>query len=492
MPFPTIVVGARHFPGGKMSISIPALPKRSLMSKPHRATTVRASPAAGDAPELPEPTLLSGWGMHPQVQGIEITGDYPRATERATLSRGLGRSYGDASLPADSGSPVASSLLAKRVLSFDAATGVLRVEAGVTLRDLNRLFLPQGWFTPVSPGTQFVTVAGMAAADVHGKNHHVVGSFGEHVRAVRLRVADGTVLECSDEKEPELFRATLGGMGLTGHILEVEFALEAIPSPWIIGESRRYPALQPLLDGLLEAGRQWPFTVAWADGLKRGPQMGRGIVMSGRWARRDEAPQASPKARRGITVPFLCPGWVLTRASVGAYNRMYFLRHGRRVRRRLLHPEAFFYPLDGLRHWNRLYGKRGFTQYQCVLPGDPPTSCPRLFEILARRGGAFLCVIKDCGAQGKGMISFPTRGITLALDIPIRGRRTQALVDALNELVAAEGGRIYLAKDALTRPEHFRGLEPRLEGWNAVRRRWDPQGRLRSALSVRLLGDSIR
>lgn len=432
---------------------------------------------------------LSGWGLHPRVRGIELTGDFLHATEQATLSRGLGRSYGDASLPADSRSPVASSLGADRVISFDDATGRLRVEAGVPLRELNRLFLTRGWFTPVSPGTQHVTAGGMVAADIHGKNHHVNGTFGQHIRSLRMRVADGRILECSDQEEPELFRATLGGMGLTGHVLEVEFALEAIPSPWITMESRRYPSLDSLINGLLEASGTWPFTVAWVDCLKRGAQRGRGIVMGGRWAERGEAPPTSPPAPRETTVPVHLPGWALSETSVVLFNQLYFRKHGRGVRRKVVTPYAFFYQLDRVGRWNRLYGKRGFTQYQCVLPGDPPTSCTRFFEILAAQTGVFLCVIKDCGAEGKGMISFPKRGISIALDVPIRGRQTQTLVDALNDLVAAEGGRIYLAKDALTRPEHFRAMEPRLEAWNAVRRTWDPRGRIRSALSVRLLGD---
>jgi FAD/FMN-containing dehydrogenase len=426
--------------------------------------------------------------MHPRVRGIQITRDFFDATEWATLSRGLGRSYGDASLPADSRSPVASSLSANRVLAFDPATGVARLEAGVTLRELNRRFLPQGWSTPVSPGTQYVTLGGMAAADVHGKNHHVRGSFGEHVRCLRVRVADGSIIECSDRAEPELFRATLGGMGLAGHILEVEFQMEAVPSPWILTESERFSCLDDVLRALLDDSAAWPFTVAWVDCLQRGAGLGRGIVMRGRWANPDEAPAAGLRPRRGLAVPLLLPGWVLGTATVGAFNRFYFRKHGRGVRRGVVHPEKFFYPLDALRHWNRLYGRRGFTQYQCVLP--EARGCRRLVELLsAREGACFLGVAKDFGDAGKGMISFPMRGISLALDIPLQGGETQALVDALNGLVAGEGGRIYLAKDALTRPEHFRDLEPRLGAFNDVRRRWDDRGRLRSALSCRLLGD---
>ena len=362
--------------------------------------------------------------MYPRVRGVVIRGDFLSATEQATLSRGLGRSYGDASLPADIESPVASSLSANRLLTFDASTGVVRAQAGMTLLDLNRLLLPRGWFTPVSPGTQFVTLGGMVAADVHGKNHHVRGSFGEHVRSLRMRVADGRVLDCSDHIEPELFRATLGGMGLPGPLRAVRLPMEAVPPPLRPAGSRRYTSLEAVLGALLEGSRSWPYTVAWVDCLQRGAPIGRGIVTSGRWADRTEAPRRSMRPRRGIAVPFMLPGWVLGKHGMRTFNRVYFGKHGHRVRRDVVHPEAFFYPLDTLRHWNRVYGRRGFTQYQCVLPGE--TACRRLFETFAAKQGAcFLCVIKDFGAQGQGLISFPQPGISIPPDTPIRATETQ-------------------------------------------------------------------
>jgi decaprenylphospho-beta-D-ribofuranose 2-oxidase len=451
----------------------------------------RAAPAAAPDADLPL-TELAGWGSYPRVQACERRSeDLERITRDAVLTRGLGRSYGDSSLPPRGGHVVAGSPLADRLLAFDAGTGVLRAEAGIALLTLNRLFLPRGWFTPVTPGTHYVTLGGMVAADVHGKNHHVAGCFGEHVRRLRMRVADGRILECSDDRERELFRATLGGMGLTGHILEVEVQLQRIPSPWIWQESEQVPDLESALARLQAASAQWPFTVLWSDFLARDAQLGRGLLMKGRWAEPNEAPSTPPRWRRAPALPIHAPNWLLQPWMVAIHNLLRYWQHGARPRAGIVHPETFFYPLDIVRDWNRAYGRRGFTQYQVVLPG--PSAHPRhlrFVRALRTHGGTvFLCVIKDCGAEGKGMLSFPKPGVSYALDIPI-GPGTQALVDALNEIAAAEHGRIYLAKDAFTRPEHFRAMEPRLDAWNAVRRAWDPDGRLKSAQSIRLLGDS--
>jgi len=437
---------------------------------------------------------LSGWGRYPIIEGRQrLSEDLETATRDACLSRGLGRSYGDASLPPEGGRIVVATPLANRILSFDDVTGILRAEAGFTLVELNRIFHRRGWASPVSPGTQFVTLGGMVASDVHGKNHHVAGCFGEHVLALRMRVADGRILEVDEQTEPELFRATIGGMGLTGHILEVALRLERIPSPWVWRESERVDNLDALVATLCSDSRSWPFTMSWVDCLRTGRGMGRGIVMRGRWARPSEAPTSPPRPRMRLAVPFDLPRWALGRWSVRAFNFAYFRSHGPSVRRGIVHPQAFFYPLDAIRCWNRLYGKRGFTQYQCVLPlAEDGSAHHRLFAVLSRRGGAsFLSVVKDCGAESKGMLSFPRPGISVALDLPMQGARTQALVDELNEVVIAAGGRVYLAKDALTRADDLRAMEPRLAAWNAVRKRWDPDGKLESALSRRLLGDSV-
>jgi FAD/FMN-containing dehydrogenase len=338
----------------------------------------------------------------------------------------------------------------------------------------------------------FVTLGGMVAADVHGKNHHREGCFGAHVRSLKMRVADGRILECSRDHERELFCATLGGMGLTGHILEVEFQMAPVPSPWIMAETERVANIDVFMEGLKAAGESWPMTVGWIDCLSRGSSMGRGVLLRGRWAMPEEAPRTFPKPFRRVAVPFTLPDFVLSPFTVRVFNEIYFRLHPATRTRRVVHPESWFYPLDAILNWNRIYGRRGFTQYQCLLPEEGGHRAARAFlELLTSKGGAsFLCVIKDHGPAGDGLLSFPMRGTSIALDIAVRDD-TQALVDALNECVIGAGGRIYLAKDAFTRPQHFKAMEPRLTEWERVRKMWDPENRIKSAQSVRILGDPV-
>ncbi len=432
---------------------------------------------------------LSGWGRT-SVPGEEVRGeDLERLTEGAVLTRGLGRSYGDSSLPPPSVTRVPATPLADRVLSFDRTTGVMRAEAGLSLAEINRVYLPQCWSSPVLPGTQFVTLGGMVAADVHGKEHHATGCFGEHVHKIKMRVADGRIVECSREEHADLFAATLGGMGLTGHILEVEFAMRRIDSPWIWQRVQRISGIEEFLSTLAKANDTWPFIVGWIDCLKTGRQMGRGILYCGRWATKEEAPAKAPRERRKLTVPFDFPRFALNRTFIRIFNWLFY-RKQRKLTEGIAHPDAFFHPLDAILHWNRIYGRDGFTQYQCVLPTSAGPDAPRKFlELLTQLGGSsFLCVIKNCGPEGIGMLSFPMEGTTIALDIPVRAG-TQRIVDTLNEHLISVGGRVYLAKDTFTRPEHFRAMEPRLDAFLEVRSRWDPERRLRSAQSVRLMGD---
>ena len=433
---------------------------------------------------------IAGWGRV-SAPGRELrSDDLVRLTDGAVLSRGLGRSYGDSSLPPPSASAVAGTALADRVLAFDPATGRLRAEAGLSLHAVTRMLLPRGWFVPVTPGTAFVTLGGMVAADVHGKNHHVDGCFGAHVEALRLRVADGRLVDCAPDREADLFRATVGGMGLTGHILEVAFRMRRVPSAWMRGESVRAAGIDALLAELERSSAAWPFTVAWVDGATRGARLGRGIVHRGRWADPGEARVAAPVPPASLRVPCDLPAWTLNRTTVGLFNAALYRTNGRSRRPRVQSPYRFFHPLDRLADWNRLYGRQGLTQHQSVIPRERgPAAVQGLLELLARRRARIcLCVIKNCGDEGAGMLSFPLRGTSVAVDLPIDDG-TQALVDALNERVIDLGGRIYLAKDAFTRAEHFRAMEPRLDRWTAVRRLWDPELRLRSAQSVRILGD---
>lgn len=433
---------------------------------------------------------LAGWGRCPVVAGIERRSeDLETLTRDAPLSRGAGRSYGDASLPASSDSFVAGTVLADRMIDFDPGTLTLTAEAGLSLDTICRQFPVRGYFVPVSPGTRFVTLGGMVAADVHGKNHHSAGTIGAYVRSLRIRVGTGDVVSCSRTQHADLFWATVGGMGLTGHILEVSVRLDPVPSPWIIEERRRVDDIDEMVAALADASARWPMTAGWIDGLADGAAFGRGMLYCGRWAEPQESPSHAPLPGRTVNVPLDAPDALLSSFTVGRFNWLTARRQRRRVARHTIPFWQFFYPLDSVGHWHRLYGKRGFVQYQCVLPSEVGvTPARRLLETLRRLGGSpFLCVIKDCGEEGNGLLSFPRPGVSLAIDMPVDGR-TQAVIDGLNDLVIENGGRIYLAKDALTRPEHFRRMEPRLERFLAVRRAWDPEGRIRSAQSQRLYG----
>ena len=430
-------------------------------------------------------TQLEGWGRWPVVDAEQRSGiDLESVAEGATLARGLGRSYGDASLPAPGGVAVATPL-ADRLISFDRETGRLHAEAGVSLHDLTWVALPMGWCSYVMPGTAYITLGGMVAADVHGKEHHVDGTIGRHVERLKMRLASGEIVWTSREELPDLFAATLGGMGLTGHILEVVMNLRRVPSPWVEQQTERLPDLSSFLDGLSEAASTWPMTMGWIDCLTRGASMGRGILYRGRWAAADKAPDHRPTRARRLSVPFDAPSFALNPLSVRLFNEAIFRKHGEGVRRTVVSPETFFHPLDKVLHWNRGYGRRGFTQYQCVVPSRE--GARRVLDIVTSEGAAsFLCVIKDCGEEGEGLLSFPRAGTSIAIDLPVR-ETTDRIVARLNEQVIREGGRIYLAKDTFTRREHLWAMDgERLERFVEVRRRYDPEGQLRSVQSMRL------
>ena len=436
---------------------------------------------------------ICGWGRYPVVEALEVEGEsLEEITTDVSLTRGLGRSYGDASLPPAAGMRVANTTRADRILAFDEDAGIVRVQAGTPLSRLHRFFLPRGWFAPVTPGTQDVTIGGMVAADVHGKNHHVAGCFGAHVTAMRMRLPDGSIRELARDasQDARIFDATVGGMGLTGHILDVAFRMERIASPWIAQEARVAGDLDELVSMLRDGSAKWPMTVAWSNLLARGSRRGKGIVQCGRWAEPQEVRAAAPGGGATVAVPLEAPSWLLSNATIGAYSELRFHASRLRAGSSVVTPASFFYPLDGIRRWNLLYGRRGFTQYQCVLPWDASLATyRRLADIATFYGpGPFLCVVKDCGEEGRGMLSFPKPGISFALDFPVTDR-TQTLVDAMNEIVCEAGGRVYLAKDAFTRAEHFAAMETRLAAWLEVRRDLDPDMRLRSALSRRLFGD---
>lgn len=436
---------------------------------------------------MPRSIELSGWARHPwrtvQCESPELL---EAASARARLSRGLGRAYGDAALSAASDDLVILTQRANRILDFDPDTGVLRAEAGLELGEIYRLLMPRGYFTPVAPGTRHVTLGGMVASDIHGKNHHVAGCFGRHVLELRVRVGSGDVLRCSREQHADLFFATLGGMGLTGHILEVTVQLERVPSPWIYEESERRDTLEEVFAELRAASATWPMTVAWIDTSSTGSKMGRGIVMRGRWSEPDEAPPRAPSPNPRVRMPIDFPNGLANPATFGILNRGWFAKHGRGVVKHVVAPESFFWILDMVDDWNRVFGRRGFMQYQCVLPSSAPIFRGFLERFQKLGACSWVTVLKDCGAEGEGLLSFPKLGSTIAVDIPLRdAAHGQHMTDTLNAYVLEHGGRIYFAKDTFSRPEHVAAMYPRLAEWQEIKRRYDPQGNLRSALSVR-------
>ena len=463
-----------------------------MSAQPLAPTSASRELAAGKASAVESFPQIMGWGRLPAPGREVLSENLEHASRGAVLSRGLGRSYGDSSLPASPTDKLVATRLANRILHFDEHTGVLRAEAGLSLAEMNRMFMPRGWFTPVTPGTKYVTLGGMVASDVHGKNHHRDGCFGAHVRALRMRLADDSVVECSATQDADLFYGTIGGMGLLGHVLEVEFAFHRIPSPWIYMESQRVANVDEFLSSLVNAASQFPMSMGWIDCLNRGRSMGRGIMMAGRWATAAEAPPAPPSEAKKKSFPIDLPNWALNPLTASLFNTAYYWRHVRRRASAVVAPDPFFYPLDAILHWNRAYGSRGFTQYQCVIPRAAGATAVREFmQLLTRLGGASpLCVIKDCGPEGKGVLSFPLEGTSIAVDMAV-APDLQRIIDSLNEFVIAAKGRIYLTKDRFTRAEHFRAMEPRLPAFLALREKWDPKRRLRSAQSQRLFGDQV-
>ena len=440
--------------------------------------------------------LLGGWGRFPRLR-CQIFRPERRAAVAETLAakaaptyiaRGLGRSYGDAALNADGGVVVHDRL--DRVLAFDEARGVLHCEAGVSIADILTSWLPRGWFPPVTPGTKFVTIGGAIAADVHGKNHHRDGTIAAFVDELTLLTADGETLTCSRAERADVFWATVGGMGLTGMILDAHLRLRPVESAWMRVDYRKARDLDETLAVFASSDAGSPYSVAWIDCLARGRATGRAVLMHGDHASAADvratgrAPAAMPRGMRA-SVPFDVPGVFLNSLSVRAFNAVYYAAH--RDARRLVDVERFFYPLDGVAHWNRLYGRHGLAQYQVVLPPDEGTrGLVTLLERLSASGRpSFLAVLKRLGAANPGLLSFPRDGYTLALDLPVRAGLVEFLRD-LDRLVIARGGRVYLAKDATTTAESVRAMYPRLDEFRAVKARLDPRGVLSSSLARRL------
>ncbi len=408
------------------------------------------------------------------------------------LARGLGRSYGDAALNANGGVLLTERL--NRFLEFDSETGVLACEAGVRLDEVLEVCLPRGWFPPVTPGTKFVSMGGALACDVHGKNHHRDGCLGRHLDWLDLQLADGSVVRCSADREPDLFRATLGGLGLTGIILALQLRLRKVETAYLRVDYYRSNRLEETMQLLEDEDERYTYSVAWVDCLASGRSLGRSVLIRGNHASLTELPEQQRndprlvRHRHVASLPFELPGFLLNSLSIRCMNGLYYRRFRAGHSSRIEHYDSFFYPLDTVHQWNRAYGKRGFLQYQCCFPQE--TSARAMREILERISssglGSFLAVLKRFGERERGPLSFPCPGYTLALDFPMKGRRVLDLLEELDERVVQWGGRVYLAKDARLSRKRFEQMYPGLEAWRRVRRHADPQGRFVSDLARRL------
>ncbi|OGR03510.1 MAG: hypothetical protein A2284_08070 [Deltaproteobacteria bacterium RIFOXYA12_FULL_61_11] len=439
--------------------------------------------------------LLSNWNNYPSVEARVLEPHGPEEAARLLhhephlIARGMGRCYGDASL-----APVVCSTLGlDKFLTFDEQSGVLHCEAGVTLDRIIEVFLPRGWFPSVVPGTRQVTVGGAIASDIHGKNHHLEGTFCRHLRELTLLLPDGTLCTCSPQHDAELFWATCGGMGLTGLILSAAFPLQRVPSAFVEETTLRVPNLTAMMEAF-EEHHNTPFSVAWIDCLAKGTSLGRGLVYLGRFARREELPRKLDPSDeghgRGLNLPFTVPSFTLNPLTISAFNGLLYHKTPSRPHPSFTGFNPYFFPLDWLDNWNRLYGKRGFVQYQFVLPREQSqTGLHAILSTIASQGRAsFLAILKLFGPPGPeaaAPLGFPREGYTLALDFPL-APGVLPFLEVLDGLVLRHQGRHYLTKDARMSRETFAAGYERAGAFLALKRRLDPHGRCSSLQSRRL------
>lgn len=428
---------------------------------------------------------IQGWGRYPSVDA-EVTWPVSISQCASTLAaadsliaRGLARAYGDCGLAPR----VLDTRYLDHFLDFDAETGWLNCAAGVSLADILRVFVPRGWFPPVTPGTRHVTVGGAIASDVHGKNHHVDGTFGDHVARIELLLGNGERVTVSPTDKPELFHATCGGMGLTGVILSAVLRLKPIRASAMVETTIKAPDLDAVLAAFAEHAAA-PYSVAWIDCLARGKALGRSLLMLGEHA--GDGP-LTVQSDQALPVPFDMPASLLNHATVKAFNTLYYGKASNTRHPRRISYEPFFYPLDRIADWNRLYGKPGFLQYQFVLPGEAGvTGLRKVLDLIAASGrGSFLAVLKVFGKGNDNLLSFPREGYTLALDFKAEPAVFQ-LLDRLDAVVLDHGGRIYLAKDARMSEATFKAGYPRWREFEAVRGEYHAIGKFASNQSRRL------
>lgn len=439
-------------------------------------------------------SILTGWGRTPIGSANSMfpteLGQIPSLTVNPYLPRGLGRSYGDASLPA-SGHVAVHTHNLNRMLSFNPSSGVLDAEAGVSLDAILAVSVPRGFFLPVTPGTVHVTLGGALASNVHGKNHHRVGSIENFVLEMEVLTGLGNKI-CSSQILPDLFYATLGGYGLTGLILRAKLKLKPIQNENVEVMRMRTPNLQSMFEGFKKHDSQFEYSVAWIDSLSQGKEMGRGVLMFGnhspnRPSEKAENQNIRKRGRFKPRIPFALPQIFLNRIFLRFFNALFFALAPSQEKKSFEKYQPYFYPLDKIENWNLLYGAKGFFQYQCMIP-DPHSEegISKCLHFLSEHGlGSFLSVLKRCG-DDTVLLPFCKRGYTLALDIPNRGNRTLKLLDKLDEIVLQFQGRVYLTKDARLSAASFKTMYPEFTDWMQVIRKYNPSAHTNSQLAERL------
>ncbi len=432
-----------------------------------------------------------GWGRTtPSVATLsnpdsELAVAEQLATGAPLIARGLGRSYGDAAQL--SGGLVMSNLALDDIGTIDEH-GVLRVGAGVSIDQILHSSIPQGWFVPVTPGTRQVTIGGAIAADVHGKNHHRDGTFSQHVLEMRLVTPSGT-FSVSPTSDEALFWASAGGMGLTGVITSATIQMARIETDKVLVDTERFANLEGVMAAMKERDHEYKYSVAWVDCMTRGAHMGRAILTRANHATASDLDQVTLKAPKPakLFVPFDAPSGLLNPLSVRAFNELWFRSAPKLQENEAQELPTFFHPLDGVRDWNRLYGKRGFVQYQFCVPDDAHETIVAAIARLSSSGVAsFLAVLKRFGPANPGPLSFPLPGWTLALDLPVGPHALPEVLDDLDALVLEAKGRVYFAKDARLAPEKVRAMYPRLGEFLEVKNRVDPHHQMTSDLARRL------
>ncbi|MFD8572005.1 FAD-binding protein [Streptomyces sp. NPDC059639] len=464
-----------------------------MAAAPAPSTTAPTSPGYDTVP-------VTGWGrtaptsahlVRPRsyAETVAAVRECAVTGRRGGIARGLGRAYGDAAQNA--GGAVLDMTGLDRIHAIDAAGGTVLCDAGVSLHRLMEVLLPLGWFVPVTPGTRYVTVGGAIGADIHGKNHHVSGSFSRHVEALELLTADGEVRVV--ERGTELFDATAGGMGLTGVILTATVRLQRVETSLMTVDTERASDLDDLMARLTATDHRYRYSVAWIDLLARGAAMGRSVLTRGDHAPLDALPARARRAPLAFrpgrlpAPPALVPEGLLGRTTVGLFNELWYRKAPRLRTGEIQKLATFFHPLDGVPHWNRVYGRGGFVQYQFVVGHGKEEALRQVVRrVSERRCPSFLAVLKRFGESDPGWLSFPMPGWTLALDIPANLPGLGTFLDELDDEVAAADGRVYLAKDSRLRPELLDAMYPRLADFRSLRARLDPAGVFRSDLSRRL------